>query len=78
MSKKHAPAGPAARTVPVDALKRFATDVFARAGLPKPDAAIVAEVLVWANLRGVDTHGVTRIPRYVDLIETGEMNPRRQ
>jgi len=59
-----------------DALRRFATSVFARAGLPQADAAVVAEVLVWANLRGVDTHGVTRIPRYVELIERGEMNPR--
>jgi LDH2 family malate/lactate/ureidoglycolate dehydrogenase len=59
-----------------DALERFATSVFARAGLPQADAAVVAEVLVWANLRGVDTHGVTRIPRYVDLIQSGEMNPR--
>jgi len=58
------------------ALARFATDVFARAGLPRADAAVVAEVLVWANLRGVDTHGVMRIPRYVELIESGEMNPR--
>src|SRR5207244_12444306 len=58
-----------------EALKRCATDVFARAGMPKADAAVVAEVLVWANLRGVDTHGVMRVPRYVDLIETGDMNP---
>lgn len=57
-------------------LTRFATDVFARAGLPKADAAVVADVLVWANLRGVDTHGVARIPRYVELIEKGDMNAR--
>ena len=63
-------------TVSADALTRFATDVFARSGLARADAAVVAEVLVWANLRGVDTHGVTRIPRYVELIERGEMNPR--
>src|SRR5205809_5839864 len=44
--------------------------------MPEADAAVVADVLVWANLRGVDTHGVMRIPRYVDLIETGDMNPR--
>jgi LDH2 family malate/lactate/ureidoglycolate dehydrogenase len=63
-------------TVSPDALTRFATDVFTRSGLPRPDATVVAEVLVWANLRGVDTHGVTRIPRYVELIERGEMNSR--
>jgi LDH2 family malate/lactate/ureidoglycolate dehydrogenase len=68
--------GQAAPTAPAEGLKRFATDVFARVGMPKTDAALVADVLVWANLRGVDTHGVMRIPRYVDLVETGDMNPR--
>jgi len=58
-----------------EALTRFAGDIFARAGLPRADAAIVAEVLVWANLRGVDTHGVVRVPRYVELIDNGDMNP---
>ena len=66
----------AAATVPADALKRFATEIFARAGMSDGHAAIVADALVWANLRGVDTHGVTRIPRYVELIEVGDMNPK--
>lgn len=76
MSTTSSRAGRAAVTVTAGALKRFTTDVFARTGLPRADAAVVAEVLVWANLRGVDTHGVMRIPRYVDLIECGDMNPR--
>jgi LDH2 family malate/lactate/ureidoglycolate dehydrogenase len=59
-----------------DALKRFAKDVFVRAGLSDAHAGIVAEVLVWADLRGVDSHGVMRVPRYVELIEAGDMNPR--
>jgi ureidoglycolate dehydrogenase (NAD+) len=66
----------AAVTVTAAALTRFSTEVFARAGLPPADAAVVAGVLVWANLRGVDTHGVMRVPRYVDLIENGDMNAR--
>src|SRR5216117_940175 len=76
MSKMQLRAGEAALTAPAAALERFATDVFARAGMPKVDAVVVADVLVWANLRGVDTHGIMRVPRYVDLIEAGEMNPR--
>jgi len=76
MSKTQAPDGRAAATVAAEALQRFAADIFARAGMPQADAAVVAAVLVWANLRGVDTHGVTRIPRYVELIEAGDMNPR--
>jgi ureidoglycolate dehydrogenase (NAD+) len=63
-------------TVAADALKRFAADVFARAGMSAQDAALVADVLVWADLRGTGTHGVTRIPRYIELIEAGDMNPR--
>ena len=34
------------------------------------------EVLVWANLRGMDSHGVLRVPRYVELIRNGDLNPR--
>jgi LDH2 family malate/lactate/ureidoglycolate dehydrogenase len=76
MSTTSSRAGRATVTVTAEALRRFATDIFARTGLPQADAAVVAEVLVWADLRGVDTHGVMRIPRYVDLIECGDMNPR--
>ena len=62
--------------VTAEALKRFTGQVFVRTGMSGRDAAIVADALVWANLRGVDTHGVARIPRYVELIEIGDMNPR--
>lgn len=59
-----------------EALERFATDIFVRCGMSQEHAALVSEVLVWANLRGVDTHGVMRIPRYVELIRAGDMNPK--
>jgi len=68
-------AGTDAVVVP-DALRRFAAEVFARAGLSDEHAGIVADVLVWANLRGVDSHGVMRVPRYVELIAAGDLNPR--
>jgi ureidoglycolate dehydrogenase (NAD+) len=57
------------------ALQDFTAEVFVAAGLPPADAAIEAEVLVWANLRGVDSHGVLRIPSYLDAIASGGMNP---
>ena len=57
-------------------LKAFTTKVFERAGLPHGDAEIEAEVLLWANLRGVDSHGVLRIPSYLDMVDRGHMNPR--
>jgi len=58
-----------------DALQAFTREVFARAGMADEDAKIVAEVLVWANLRGIDSHGVLRIPWYLELLDTGVMNP---
>jgi ureidoglycolate dehydrogenase (NAD+) len=56
-------------------LNHFARDVFESAGVAPGNAAIWAETLIWANLRGVDSHGVLRIPRYVELLAKGEINP---
>jgi LDH2 family malate/lactate/ureidoglycolate dehydrogenase len=56
-------------------LHEFTSDVFTRVGLPREDAEIEAELLVWANLRGVDSHGVLRIPTYVGNVDKGLMNP---
>jgi LDH2 family malate/lactate/ureidoglycolate dehydrogenase len=54
-------------------LRAFTREVFVRVGVPAEDADIEAEVIVWANLRGVDSHGVLRIPWYLELIDKGEM-----
>jgi LDH2 family malate/lactate/ureidoglycolate dehydrogenase len=39
-------------------------------------AQLVAEVLVWADLRGMGSHGVMRVPRYVELMRRGDLNVR--
>ena len=57
-------------------LTGFATAIFAAAGVEAAMAASWADAVVWANLRGVDSHGVIRIPRYVDLLKTKAINPR--
>jgi len=36
----------------------------------------VADVLVWADLRGMGSHGVMRVPRYVELMRKGDLNGR--
>ncbi len=53
-------------------LRTLVGTMFETLGTSKADAQSVAEVLVWANLRGVDSHGVSRIPRYVELFENGD------
>ncbi len=57
-----------------DELGRFIRDVLVAHGARERDAAIVAEGLVWANLRGGDGHGVSRLPRYVKLLANGEID----
>lgn len=46
--------------------------MFERAGLQPAHAATVADALLWANLRGVDSHGALRIPAYAAWIESGD------
>ena len=55
-------------------LLTLAEDVFAAAGVPKEQAAIAAENLLRADLRGVDSHGVARLSGYLRLIDKGRVN----
>ncbi|MBW1696513.1 MAG: Ldh family oxidoreductase [Deltaproteobacteria bacterium] len=57
-------------------LQKFTSEVFEKLGMAPEDAALEAEVLVWANLSGIDSHGVLRIPWYVELVERALMNPK--
>ena len=43
--------------------------------MPQEDAEIVADHLVEADLRGVHSHGVIRVPTYVTGIQKGTINP---
>ena len=43
---------------------------------PQADAATAAEVLVRTSLRGIDTHGISRVPLYVEAMLEGRINPR--
>jgi LDH2 family malate/lactate/ureidoglycolate dehydrogenase len=56
-------------------LQAYAVTILSAAGLPGPDADVVAAALIDANLRGIDSHGVTRIPIYVDRLRRGLVNP---
>lgn len=44
------------------ALRDFETRLLTKVGLPECDSATEADAPMWANLRGVDSHGVVRIP----------------
>lgn len=57
-------------------LHKFVTEIFVRVGMTEGDAACEADALIWANLRGVDSHGVWRLPWYLDNVDRGIMNPK--
>ena len=57
-------------------LHEFCRRVFESFGISRTDADQAADILIVADLRGIDTHGVARMKSYVDLIESGRVNPR--
>ncbi|MFH0954068.1 MAG: Ldh family oxidoreductase [Verrucomicrobiota bacterium] len=55
--------------VPFDFMERFVVDVFRGLGVPEDDARICADVLITADERGIDSHGVGRLKSiYYDRI----------
>ena len=61
-----------------DDLEAFCGDIFRRLGLSPQDAEIAARVLVAADVRGIPSHGVARLGRYVNGLTTGVMIPDAQ
>lgn len=57
-------------------LLQFTTSILMALGCPENEAQMAAEVLVSADLRGVDSHGVARLSGYVRLHEKGRLNPK--
>jgi LDH2 family malate/lactate/ureidoglycolate dehydrogenase len=58
------------------AANAFARRLLIAHGVPADDSAMIAACLVGADLRGVDTHGLCRLPGYLDRLRRGLINPR--
>ena len=66
-----------AHRVDHDPLRATCAELLERAGMPEDDARLAADVLVSADLRGVDTHGVSNLMRsYITGLGNGHLNPR--
>ncbi len=55
-------------------LEEYAFNVLVKIGVNKEDAKYWSSALIEAHLRGVDTHGLIRLPAYVDRLIKGAMN----
>lgn len=64
------------RRIQPEPLTAFCGRLLRDAGLRARDAALVADSLVHASLRGIDSHGVARLPHYLRRLERGSINPR--
>ena len=62
--------------VPHVRLAAFTASCLEKLGLASADARLVAETLVASNLRGVDSHGVVRLPHYATRLRNGTVKPR--
>lgn len=62
--------------IPFEVLDKFLVDVMVKAGVPKEDAKIVADALLYADKLGFDSHGVNRFKSiYLNRINEGILNP---
>lgn len=68
--------GSAPAAIPAELLQDFMAAVFQYNGLTADDSLTAARALVKASLRGVDSHGVARLPMYCERLRRGVTNPR--
>lgn len=59
-----------------DYLQTFTKNVFLAIGCPETDAQLASEILIAADLRGIDSHGIARLAGYVRLFDNGRLNPK--
>lgn len=57
-------------------LHQFALQIFTKIGCPPEQAKLATDVLLSADLRGIDSHGIARLSGYVRLWEAGRVNAR--
>ncbi|MHB8907325.1 MAG: Ldh family oxidoreductase [Syntrophales bacterium] len=62
---------------PAERLRGWTQEVFRKVGVSRDDAKLLTDSMIEANLRGVDTHGITRmLCVYVERIRKGVMSPK--
>ena len=57
-------------------LQDFTRQIFLKLGCPEADAELAATILVAADLRGIDSHGIARLGGYVRLTDLQRLNPQ--
>jgi ureidoglycolate dehydrogenase (NAD+) len=61
-------------TVTFDNVTNWAKNIFVSIGLSELDSSIISKSLVQTSLWGIDSHGIARIPHYLNRIDSGSIN----
>jgi ureidoglycolate dehydrogenase (NAD+) len=72
------PIAAGSQRVPVDTLTRWATYALKAVDMPQEDAVLLARSLVQTSLWGIDSHGIARLPHYLERISRGSIKARPQ
>lgn len=62
--------------IPANQLSALVTAIFERCNMATTDAQLLADTLVYADLSGIHSHGVLRVPEYVEKLTTKGVNPQ--
>jgi len=65
-------------TFSYDQLFQFAKNIFLKIGCSEEDASLATKVLLSADVRGVDSHGIARLSGYVRLWDANRVNAKAQ
>lgn len=57
-------------------IRQYVIDLFGYYHVSRPDAGMIADNLIDAEIRGVTTHGLTRIPLYTEKLISGLCDAR--
>ena len=64
------------KRISAQALQAYGESILAALDVPAADAAVVVECLLHANLSGVDSHGIIRLPHYATRLSNGSITAR--
>ncbi|MCL2000864.1 MAG: Ldh family oxidoreductase, partial [Planctomycetes bacterium] len=65
-------------TLPAEELKNYCTELFKTKGVPPDEAFQVADNLVDADLKGVESHGTMRVANYLQRLAAGIVRPKAE
>ena len=65
-------------TVSIDNVSKAVSEILSKVGVNKQDSDIILDTILFANKRGVGTHGLGRLPLYVEKIKSEHFNPNNE